>query len=101
VERFDRLWRTLPLRVLGNSQGSLDLPRWLRLARDYSVWERNNRWTLANALVYGAQNVTLLALWNGEAGDGPGGSKDMVETAKARGAKVVVLDAAKLIRHAV
>jgi hypothetical protein len=101
VERFDRLWRTLPLRVLGNSQGSLDLPRWLRPARDYSVWERNNRWTLANALVYGAQNVTLLALWNGEAGDGPGGSKDMVETAKARGAKVVVLDAAKLIRHAV
>ena len=96
VERFDRLWGRLPSRVLGNSQGSLDLPRWLRPARDYSVWERNNRWMLNNALVYGASRVTLLALWNGEAGDGPGGTKDMVETARERGAKYVPLDARPL-----
>ena len=101
VERFDRLWGTLPSMVLGNSQGSLELPRWLRPARDYSVWERNNRWTLANALVYGAQKVTLIALWNGEPGDGPGGTKDMVETAKKRGAKVVLLDAKPLAAKSV
>jgi hypothetical protein len=96
VERFDRLYGSLPTRVLGNSQGSLDLPRWLRPAKDYSVWQRSNRWMLNNALVYGARNVTLLALWNGEGGDGPGGTQDMVETARARGAKVVILDAKPL-----
>jgi hypothetical protein len=96
VERFNALWERLPSRVLGDSQGSLDLPRWLRPAKDYSVWERSNRWMLNNALVYGAKTVTLLALWNGEAGDGPGGTKDMVDTARACSAKVVVLDAKPL-----
>jgi hypothetical protein len=43
-------------------------------------------------LAYGAKNVTLIALWNGKTGDGPGGTKDMVEQARARGAKVIVLD---------
>jgi hypothetical protein len=55
--------------------------------------QRSNRWMLNNALVYGARKVTLLALWNGEGGDGPGGTQDMVETARARGAKVAILDA--------
>jgi tetratricopeptide (TPR) repeat protein len=96
VERFDRLHGSLPTRVLGDSQGSLDLPRWLRPAKDYSVWQRSNRWMLNSALVYGAHKVTLLALWNGEGGDGPGGTQDMVETARARGAKVVILDAKPL-----
>src|SRR5206468_9562686 len=58
VERFDCLLATLPSRTLGNSQGSLDLPRWLRHAQQYSVWERSNRWMLHNALAYGARNVT-------------------------------------------
>jgi len=96
VERFNALWDTLPSRVLGNSQGSLELPRWLQPASDYNVWERSNRWMLNNALVYGAKYVTLIALWNGQEGDAPGGTKDMVETARERGAKTVILDAAPL-----
>jgi tetratricopeptide repeat protein len=98
VQRFNALWDRLPSRVLGNSQGSLDLPRWLQPASEYNVWERSNRWMLNNALVYGARYVTLIALWDGKPGDGPGGTKDMVETARERGAKVVVLDAGPLRR---
>jgi hypothetical protein len=76
IDRFNRLCDRLPVRVLGNSQGTLDLPRWLKPAKNYSVWERNNRWILNNALVYGAQKVTLLALWNNNIPpDGPGGRK--------------------------
>jgi len=96
IERFDRLYSTLPTRVLGDSQGSLVLPRWLRPAKEYSIWQRSNRWMLNNALVYGASRVTLVALWNGEGGDGPGGTQDMVDTARTRGAKVVILDAKPL-----
>jgi hypothetical protein len=96
VGRFDDLWGKLASRVLGNSQGSIDLPRWLQPASDYNVWERSNRWMLNNALIYGAKCVTLIALWNGQEGDGPGGAKYMVETARERGAKTIILDAAPL-----
>ncbi len=51
---------------------------------------------LHNALAYGGSNVTLIALWNGKAGDGPGGTQDMVRQAEARGAKVIILDTEKL-----
>jgi hypothetical protein len=97
VERFDRLHATLPVRVLGDSQGTLELPRWLRPAKNYSIWERNNRWILNNALVHRASRVTLIALWNRQiAPDGPGGTQDMVKTVEERGAKVVRLDAEPL-----
>jgi hypothetical protein len=96
VDRFNALWDRVPSRVLGNSQGSMDLPEWLRPAREYNVWERSNRWMLNNALVYGASKVTLIALWDLQPGDGPGGTKDMVETAKDRGARPVILDARPL-----
>ena len=97
VKRFDRLLARLPTRVLGDS---LELPGWARdgsAAGNYSVWERNNRWMLHNALAYGATKVTLIALWNGERGDGPGGTADMVDTARERGARTVILDAKRLL----
>ena len=34
----------------------------------------------------------VLALWNGKQGDGPGGTADMIEIARARGAETRVLD---------
>lgn len=73
-----------------------ELPRWLRKRKDYSIWQRNNLWMLHNALAFGAKHMTLIALWNGAAGDGPGGTQDMVTQAKARGAKTVILDTAVL-----
>lgn len=97
VARFDRLHAVLPTRVLAES---LELPRWARdgsAAGEYSVWERNNRWTLHKALAYGAANATLIALWDGEGGDGPGGTADMVRTARERGARTVILDAKRLL----
>ena len=71
----------------------MKLPRWLRSVEQYSVSERSNRWILHNALVYGASRVTLIALWNGAMGDGPGGTQHMVKSAQERGARVKLLDA--------
>ena len=93
VARFDRLCATRPTRVLADT---LALPRWLRPLRDYSIWQRNNLWILHNALVYGAAKVTLVALWNGEGADGPGGTRDMVQECVRRGARVVKVDASPL-----
>ena len=51
---------------------------------------------LHNAIAVGGEDTTLIALWDGEGGDGPGGTQDMVETAKKRGARTIVLDTRKL-----
>lgn len=89
ITRFYKLCRQNPPRILGDSE---QLPRWLREKPDYNIWQRNNLWMLYNAMAEGAENVTLIALWNGEAGDGPGGAKDLVQQATSRGAKTVILD---------
>lgn len=88
IERFWRLRERLPERVLAESE---ELPRWLQEKPNYSIWQRDNLWMLYNALAAGSDNVTLIALWNGDAGDGPGGTADLVEKAGERGAKTIIL----------
>jgi hypothetical protein len=78
-----------PVRILAAEE---ELPAWLRGKPAYSIWQRANLWMLNNALARGGSNVTLIALWNGEAGDGPGGTQDMMDQAGRRGAKAVVID---------
>jgi hypothetical protein len=69
------------------------LPGWLLARPNYSTWQRHNRWILHHAwATTTTDRVTLLALWNGHVGDGPGGVADMVVTAQASGATVVTLD---------
>ncbi len=91
VERFQRLHKGQPeVRVLADTA---DLPNWLvERQSEYSIWQRNNLWLLYNALAERDEEVVLIALWNGEAGDGPGGIADLMQRAKERGAKAVVLD---------
>lgn len=94
VERFNQLHYKLPVRVLSQSD---ELPRWLQEKPNHSIWQRNNLWMLHNALAdAGGENVTLIALWNGEKGDGPGGTEDLAQKASERGAKVIILDTKKL-----
>lgn len=94
VERFKRLIDLNQPEILSDSG---ELPRWLRSKSDYSIWQRSNLWMLHNALYISNDNLTLIALWNGEVGDGPGGTEDMVRRAKDRGATFIHIDACKLI----
>ncbi len=93
VERFDRLTETVPVRVLAESK---KLPTWLAEKRGYGIWQRSNLWMLHNALVEGGENVSLIALWNGKEGDGPGGTGDLVARAREVGARVIVIDSDSL-----
>ncbi|MGE3511407.1 MAG: tetratricopeptide repeat-containing protein [Vicinamibacterales bacterium] len=70
---------------------STELPGWLHHRQPYSIWQRNNLWTLNEALAVGARHVTVIALWNGKPGDGPGGTADMIDIARTRGARVDIL----------
>jgi hypothetical protein len=94
VDRFDELYNQLPRRELSNSK---ELSRWLQSKDDYTIWQRNNLWMLYNAMACGSRYVTLVALWDGEAGDGPGGTKDMVNKADESAAKTIILRTAEIV----
>ncbi|MEO8860620.1 MAG: tetratricopeptide repeat-containing protein [Ginsengibacter sp.] len=89
IERFDKLYEKLPHPVLSDQK---ELPKWLQKKPRYDIWSRNNLWELNYSLINGGMNMTLLALWDGKAADGPGGTEDMVNLAKKNGSKTVIID---------
>lgn len=89
LDLFNALYKRQPRRELCKSN---ELPRWLQSRPKYTIWNRNNLWTLYNALAHGSEYVTLIALWDGKTGEGPGGTRDMVARAEDRGAKTIILN---------
>lgn len=97
IERFHTIQQRCEAAGSYYQLGEADsLPTWANRLRDYSIWERNNRWMLQSALAYGAPKLTLLVLWDGQGGDAPGGTQHMVEVAEAAGAVVRRIDSQKL-----
>ena len=92
--RFLDLTRCHDLLILSDCEG---LPRWLGV-RGGDAWERGNRWVMKMAETAGADDVTLIALWDGKAeGDARGGTAHLVRLAERAGiVHVLRLDAAQL-----
>src|SRR5262249_40926789 len=86
VEKFNRLVAGNPPVILSNSG---ELPDWAAEIKDYGVFQRGNIWVMRDALLRPNADVTLIALWNQKAGEGPGGTADMVKLAQSRGAKIL------------
>jgi hypothetical protein len=59
-------------------------------------YERNNRWMLESALRFGADKVDFVCLWDGGGGDGPGGTRHMMDAVRSRGGRAHWLDTTKL-----
>jgi tetratricopeptide (TPR) repeat protein len=93
LARFKSLRASAQVRVL---QASVELPEWLRGRPAYSYWQRSNLWVLNSALSHPGAAVTLIALWNGEPGEGTGGTADMIQQARASGSKCVVLNSTEI-----
>lgn len=89
VDRFDRLLAERPVHLLSEAEA---LPGGRGADAGYTVWQRANLWMLREALAAGGAHTTLIALWNGSKGDGPGGTEDLVRQARKRGARTVILD---------
>lgn len=106
VERYHAVLRRVRERARENGQredgvqvlARADrLPAWLQGRAGDSTWQRSNRWILHHAwATTTVDRVTVLALWNGEPGAGQGGTANMVDTAAAGGADVIVLETTKL-----
>ena len=69
-----------------------ELPKWLQFKKSYDVWQRNNLWLLGEALCRTPAHLTVIALWDGKTGDGPGGTEHMVALARERGARILHLN---------
>jgi hypothetical protein len=91
IDRFNNLYEDSSIQNFELSDKT-ELPKWLNKKPGYNIWKRNNLWELSSAMVNGGSNMTLLALWDGKGGDGEGGTEDMVNIAKSRGAKVITID---------
>jgi hypothetical protein len=93
VKRFYDLVAAHPnFRTLAENK---TLPEWLRGKPNYDFWKRNNLWMLHNAIAVAGRNITLIALWNGEGGDGPGGTQDMVQQVENLQARTIIIDTRK------
>ncbi len=66
------------------------------LARDADPFERANLWMLEQATRWGPAGVHFICLWNGEGGDGPGGTRHMRDEVMKRNGSVHWLDTTKL-----
>jgi hypothetical protein len=50
-----------------------------------NVYERCNLWMLERAISFGADRLRFICVWNGEGGDGPGGTADMRKAVEKSG----------------
>jgi hypothetical protein len=68
------------LRIMGGKDGQLD-------GETDNVWQRANLWIIEEAVAL-APEGTLLALWDGQTGDGPGGTEHFVTAARRWGVRI-------------
>jgi hypothetical protein len=93
--RFLDLQKSRDVVVLANSES---LPNWLHDSGKDS-WERGNEWVMNMALSWGAERITLVALWDGNrTGDARGGTAHMITLAEKAGrVHIRRLDATTLV----
>ena len=66
------------------------------LAADQDAYERNNLHMLEAATRYGSEKLDFICLWNGQGGDGPGGTQHLMQEVRDRGGRVYWLDTKRL-----
>ena len=72
------------------------MPESNKAERPDSVYERCNLWMLERALSFGADKLRFICVWNGEGGDGPGGTQHMRNVVRESGAAEYWIDTRKL-----
>jgi hypothetical protein len=68
------------------------------LAEGQDPYEQVNLWMLEAASAHGAEKVVFIALWNGQGGDGPGGTQHMMEAVRSHRGQTHWLDTTRLWR---
>ena len=66
------------------------------LAPGQDPFVRANLWLLESALAFGADKLICICLWDGGGGDGPGGTRHLVDSVRSAGGRVVRIDSSSL-----
>lgn len=66
------------------------------LTEGQDPYEQVNLWMLEAAARVGADKVVFIALWNGQGGDGPGGTQHMLDTVRREKGQVHWIDTTQL-----
>jgi hypothetical protein len=74
------------------------MPAGRQLGQTDNVYERCNLWMLERALSFGADKVRFICVWNGEGGDGPGGTADMRKAVQRSGGAQCWIDTRTLCK---
>jgi hypothetical protein len=59
-------------------------------------YERNNRWMMDAAMQFGAERVEFICLWNGQGGDGPGGTRHLMQEVRSKAGRIHWLNTTQL-----
>ena len=59
-------------------------------------YERNNMRMLESAARFGPEKIVFICLWDGQGGDGPGGTRHLMEEVKRKSERIYWLDTRKL-----
>jgi hypothetical protein len=97
VARYQRLARSSPVAVLPED-GAVDISSAHTQLRDR--WQRNADAMLEVALAQGADRVTLIALWDGQPTESPGGPTYLLSRANTLGIRQVTIDSRRLLEAA-
>ena len=66
------------------------------LAPGDDPYVRANLWLLDSALAFGAEKLRCICLWDGGGGDGPGGTRHLVDAVRAAGGRILRIDTSSL-----
>lgn len=83
-ERFIAAKSACALHVMPEERGPL--------AEGDDAYEQNNLWMLEEASRFGAEKVEFIYLWNGQGGDGPGGTQHLLQEVQRRAGHAHWLD---------
>lgn len=59
-------------------------------------YERNNLWMLGSAARFGIEKIDFICLWNGQGGDGPGGTQHLMEEVRRKAGRTHWLNTTQL-----
>ena len=59
-------------------------------------YERNNKRMLESAARFGPEKIVFICLWDGQGGDGPGGTRHLMEEVRRKSERIYWLDTRKL-----
>jgi hypothetical protein len=96
VSFADHAWPERFRAVLARSECHLAPDELGPLPRDEDPFERVNLWMLDEARRLVPGNVVFICVWNGAGGDGPGGTKHMMDAVRSQGGQAVWIDIRRL-----